>query len=40
VGEGNDSPGSQLITKLADEQDDRPLWITVWGGGNTLAQAV
>jgi hypothetical protein len=40
VGEGNDSPGSELIIKLADEEDDRPLWITVWGGGNTLAQAV
>jgi len=40
VGEGNDSPGSDLIIKLADEADDRPLWITVWGGGNTLAQAV
>ncbi|MFK7768689.1 MAG: nucleoside hydrolase-like domain-containing protein [Mariniblastus sp.] len=40
VGEGNDSAGSELIIKLADEEDDRPLWITVWGGGNTLAQAV
>ncbi|WP_145169315.1 DUF1593 domain-containing protein [Rubripirellula lacrimiformis] len=40
VGEGNDSPGSKLIIELADEDDDRPVWITVWGGGNTLAQAV
>lgn len=40
VGEGNDSPGSELIIKLADEDDDRPIWVTVWGGGNTLAQAV
>lgn len=40
VGERNDSPGSDLIIKLADEADDRPLWVTVWGGGNTLAQAV
>jgi hypothetical protein len=40
VGEGNDSPGSELIIQLADEDDDRPIWITVWGGGNTLAQAV
>ncbi|WP_146535409.1 DUF1593 domain-containing protein [Rubripirellula reticaptiva] len=40
VGDGNDSPGSELIIKLADEDDERPLWITVWGGGNTLAQAV
>jgi hypothetical protein len=29
-----------LIIKLADEKDERPIWITVWGGGNTLAQAI
>ncbi len=40
VGEGNDSPGSKLIIDLAAEDDDRPVWITVWGGGNTLAQAI
>jgi len=34
------TPGSELIIKLADEDDDRPVWITVWGGGNTLAQAI
>lgn len=40
IGENNDSPGSEQIIKLADEEDNRPLWITVWGGGNTLAQAI
>lgn len=40
IGESNDSPGSDLIIKLVDEEDSRPLWITVWGGANTLAQAV
>ena len=40
IGENNDSPGSNLIIQLADEDDDRPVWITVWGGGNTLAQAI
>lgn len=40
LGEGNDSDGSNLIIKLADEPDERPLWVTVWGGGNTLAQAI
>lgn len=40
IGPENDSEGSDLIIRLADEDDDRPLWITVWGGGNTLAQAV
>jgi len=40
IGENNDSPGSELIVQLADEDDDRPIWVTVWGGGNTLAQAI
>ena len=40
IGENNDSPGSDLIIKLADEDDDRPIWVTIWGGGNTLAQAI
>lgn len=40
IGANNDSPGSDLIIQLADEEDDRPIWITVWGGGNTLAQAI
>ncbi|WP_220498144.1 DUF1593 domain-containing protein [Stieleria mannarensis] len=40
IGDDNDSPGSDLIIRLADQEDPRPLWITVWGGGNTLAQAI
>jgi hypothetical protein len=40
IGKDNDSPGSDLIIKLADEKDDRPIWVLVWGGGNTLAQAI
>jgi hypothetical protein len=40
IGEENDSPGSELIIELADEDDARPLWVTIWGGGNTLAQAI
>ena len=40
IGKDNISPGSNLIIKLADEDDERPVWITVWGGGNTLAQAI
>lgn len=40
IGEGNDSPGSKLIIDLADENDERPIWISVWGGGNTVAQAI
>ncbi|MFM2363981.1 MAG: hypothetical protein RLZZ316_2883 [Bacteroidota bacterium] len=40
VGEGKDSEGSEWIIKTLEKQDDRPLWIPVWGGPNTLAQAL
>lgn len=40
IGKDNISDGSNLIIKLADENDDRPLWILLWGGGNTLAQTI
>ena len=40
VGEGNDSPGSNLLIRLADEPDERPIWVAAWGGANTLAQAI
>lgn len=40
VGEGKDSPGSELLIKAADKSDDRPLWVSVWGGANCLAQAL
>jgi len=40
VGEGKDSQGSDWIIKVLEEKDERPLWISVWGGVNTLAQAL
>jgi len=40
IGKDNNSEGSDLIIKLADEKDERPLWVLVWGGGNTVAQAI
>ncbi len=40
IGDDNDSPGSNHIIKLADENDPRPIWVTVWGGGNTVAQSI
>lgn len=40
VGEGKDSEGSDWIIKVLEEYDDRPLWVSVWGGVNTLAQAL
>ena len=39
IGKDNNSPGSDLIIKMADEKDERSIWVCVWGGGNTLAQA-
>ncbi|MGA9638109.1 nucleoside hydrolase-like domain-containing protein [Flavobacterium sp.] len=40
VGEGKSSDGSKLIIKAFDKQDDRPIWIVVNAGSNTLAQAL
>jgi hypothetical protein len=40
VGEGHDSEGSDWIIRVLEESDERPLWISVWGGPNTLAQAL
>ena len=40
VGDGKDSQGSDWIIKVLEEKDERPLWISIWGGANTLAQAL
>ena len=40
IGENNDSPGSELLIRLADEDDPRPIYVAAWGGANTLAQAI
>jgi hypothetical protein len=40
IGERNDSPGSELLIRLADEPDPRPIYVAAWGGANTLAQAI
>ncbi|MEE3649934.1 MULTISPECIES: DUF1593 domain-containing protein [unclassified Brenneria] len=40
VGDGKSTPASELIIQAVDKQDDRPLWITLWGGGVDLAQAL
>jgi hypothetical protein len=40
VGDGKDSQGSDWIIKVLEEDDERPLWISVWGGVNTLAQSL
>lgn len=40
VGEGMDSPGSDLLMSVLDKDDPRPVWVLVWGGPNVLAQAL
>ncbi|WP_203532510.1 nucleoside hydrolase-like domain-containing protein [Draconibacterium halophilum] len=40
VGDGKDSEGSDWIIKILEEEDERPLWVSVWGGVNTLAQTL
>lgn len=36
----NDSEGAKAIVRAMERDDPRPLWITIWGGANTLAQAL
>lgn len=40
VGTDKDSPGSDLIIAAVDKDDPRPVWVTGWGGMNTVAQAI
>jgi len=40
VGTGKDSEGSKWIVEQLLKKDDRPIWFSIWGGPNTLAQAL
>lgn len=40
VGEGRSTEGSRALIEAALRPDPRPLWVAVWGGANTLAQAL
>lgn len=40
VGPGHRSAGAKAIVDAVDRPDPRPLWIALWGGANTLAQAL
>lgn len=40
VGKGMTTPGAEALIRAADRNDARPLWVSVWGGANTLAQAL
>ena len=34
------SPGALALIAAADRPDERPLWVSIWGGANTLAEAL
>ena len=40
TGPDKTSAGAEAIIRAADRSDQRPLWICIWGGANTLAQAL
>ncbi len=40
VGRDKLTPGAQLLIDAADRNDPRPLYVSIWGGPNTLAQAL
>lgn len=40
IGKGKDSRGSDAIVAALEKDDPRPLWVSAWGGVNTLAQAL
>ena len=40
TGSGKMSDGAKAIVRALDRDDSRPLWICLWGGANTLAQAL
>jgi hypothetical protein len=40
VGADKASGGSRRIIEAVDRADERPIWVSIWGGPNTLAQAL
>ncbi len=40
TGVGKQTEGAEAITRAVESDDQRPLWICIWGGANTLAQAL
>ena len=40
TGAGKWSEGARAIIRAFGRDDQRPIWICVWGGANTLAQAL
>jgi hypothetical protein len=40
IGIGKSTAGSDHLISVVDRGDERPVWITIWGGSNTLAQSL
>ena len=40
TGSGKSSDGSKAIVRTVERDDTRPLWVCIWGGAGTLAQAL
>jgi hypothetical protein len=40
TGSSSHSEGARAIVRAVEQNDQRPLWICLWGGANTLAQAL
>jgi hypothetical protein len=40
TGAGKSSDGSKAIIRSVERDDPRPLWVCIWGGAGTLAQAL
>jgi hypothetical protein len=40
TGPGKTSEGAKSLLRAAEKDDPRPLWICIWGGAATLAQAL
>ena len=40
VGPDKMSPGAEILVRAGERDDPRPLWVSVWGGANTLAQTL
>ena len=40
IGDGCSNEGARLIREAIEKDDERPLWIALWGGCGTLAQAL
>jgi hypothetical protein len=40
VGPDQLSAGAEALIRAGDRPESRPLWVSIWGGANTLAQAL